>query len=107
MGKVIDEVASTGLPIYITENGLATEQDEERIEYVTLHLEQVHDAISRGGDVRGYFYWSTLDNFEWNEGYRPKFGLIAVDRSTMERHPKPSLTWYGQVARSNQLPPSR
>ena len=105
MGKVIDEVASTGLPIYITENGLATEQDEERIEYVTLHLEQVHDAIARGGDVRGYFYWSTLDNFEWNEGYRPKFGLIAVDSGTLERHPKPSLTWYGQVARSNALPP--
>ena len=104
LGLVIDEVAeATGLPVYITENGIATADDAERIEYVRLHLEQVHEAIGRGADVRGYFYWSTLDNFEWNEGYRPTFGLIAVDRSTMERTPKPSLTWYGGVARANAL----
>lgn len=103
MGKVIDEVAALGLPIYITENGVGTENDEERIEYVSLHLEQVHDAIGRGADVRGYFHWSYIDNFEWNEGYRPKFGLIAVDRKTFERIPKPSLSWYGGVAKANAL----
>ena len=90
--------------MYVTENGIATEDDAERVEYVTLHLEQVHQAIGRGVDVRGYFYWSILDNFEWNEGYRPKFGLVAVDRDTMERTPKPSLAWYGGVARANALP---
>lgn len=104
LGKVLDEVADLGLPIYVTENGIATEDDEERIEYITLHLDQVHQAIDRGADVRGFFYWSTLDNFEWNEGYRPKFGLIAVDRETFERTPKPSLAWYGKVARASALP---
>jgi beta-glucosidase len=104
LGRVIDEVwSATGLPIMITENGIATTDDSERIEFVRLHLEQMHEAIARGADVRGYFYWSTLDNFEWNEGYRPTFGLIAVDRATMERTPKPSLAWYGSVARANAL----
>ena len=104
LGAVIDEVAEvTGLPIQITENGIATADDDERIEFVTLHLEHVRDAIARGRDVRGYFYWSTLDNFEWNDGYRPTFGLIAVDRETMERRPKPSLAWYGNIARANAL----
>jgi beta-glucosidase len=102
-GKVIDEVASTGLPIYITENGIATDDDSERISYVNLHLDQVHAAIERGADARGYFYWSYLDNFEWNEGYRPKFGLIGVDRTTFERTPKPSLDWYGSVAKQNAI----
>jgi beta-glucosidase len=101
LGHVIDEVATSGLPIYITENGIATDDDDERIEFVRLHLEQVHAAIARGRDVRGYFYWSLLDNFEWNEGYRPTFGLIAVDRASMERTAKPSLAWYGSVARAN------
>jgi len=104
IGHVIDEVAdATGLPIYVTENGIATEDDAERIDFVARHLRQVHAAIGRGADVRGYFYWSYLDNFEWNEGYRPTFGLIAVDRATMERTPKPSLAWYGAVARANGL----
>jgi beta-glucosidase len=103
LGKIIDDVARVGLPIHITENGIATDDDDERIEYVTLHLGEIHRAIGRGADVRGYFYWSTLDNFEWNEGYRPKFGLIAVDRSTMERTPKPSLSWYGSLAKANAL----
>ncbi|MGH2725686.1 MAG: family 1 glycosylhydrolase, partial [Actinomycetota bacterium] len=104
MGRVIDEVAeTTGLPVQVTENGIATADDDERIEFVTVHLEQIRDAIARGRDVRGYFYWSTLDNFEWNEGYRPTFGLIAVDRETMERTPKPSLAWYGRIARANAL----
>ena len=104
LGVVIDEVAeTTGLPVQITENGIATEDDEERIEFVGLHLAQVHQAIARGRDVRGYFYWSTLDNFEWNDGYRPTFGLIAVDRETMQRTPKSSLSWYGGVARRNAL----
>jgi beta-glucosidase len=103
LGRVIDEVAEAGLPMYITENGIATADDGERVEFVTRHLEQVHDAIGRGRDLRGYFYWSLLDNFEWNEGYGPTFGLIAVDRSTMERTPKPSLAWYGSVARANAL----
>lgn len=102
-GKVLDEVAQIGIPVYVTENGVATDDDDERIEYVSLHLQQLHAAMQRGADVRGYFYWSYLDNFEWNEGYRPKFGLIACDRETFERRPKASLAWYGGVASSNAI----
>jgi beta-glucosidase len=54
-------------------------------------------------DVRGYFHWSLLDNFEWAHGYRPTFGLVAVDRTTQARTPKPSARWLGQIARSNRL----
>jgi beta-glucosidase len=103
LGRVLDEVAAAGLPLYATENGLPTEDDGERIEYIRLHLEQVHDAISRGLDIRGYFYWSIIDCYEWNRGFEPKFGLAAVDRTTMERIAKPSLAWYGHVARANRL----
>jgi beta-glucosidase len=103
LANVIDDVSAAGLPMYITENGIATSDDAERIEYVDRHLEKVHASIERGRDVRGYFQWSLIDNFEWNEGYRPTFGMVAVDRETMERTPKPSLAWYGGVARANSL----
>jgi beta-glucosidase len=103
LGRVLDEVAAAGLPIYVTENGLPTKDDLERIEYIKLHLDQVHEAIGRGLDIRGYFYWSIIDCFEWNRGFEPTFGLAAVDRITMRRIPKPSLAWYGGVARANRL----
>ena len=66
-------------------------------------LESVLDCLADGIDVRGYTYWSLLDNFEWAHGYRPAFGLVAVDRTTQVRAPKPSATWLGQIARANSL----
>ena len=66
-------------------------------------LRDVHACIDVGLDVRGYFVWSLLDNFEWNMGYGPKLGLHAVDRTTFERRPKPSAAWYADVARTNRL----
>jgi beta-glucosidase/6-phospho-beta-glucosidase/beta-galactosidase len=68
-----------GLPMYITENGIATEDDVWRAEFIRKHLKQVGKAIAKGMDVRGYFYWSNLDNFEWSYGFEPTFGLVAVD----------------------------
>lgn len=93
------------VPILVTENGIATTHDIERIEYVHGALEGVLRCLADGIDVRGYTYWSLLDNFEWVFGYRPTFGIIGVDRTTQQRVPKPSAQWLGQVARANALLP--
>jgi beta-glucosidase len=93
----------TGLPVYVTENGIGTGDDPLRIEYVTRALAGVRGCLDDGIDVRGYFYWSLLDNFEWVLGYRPTFGLVEVDRGNFVRTPKPSATWFGDVARANGL----
>jgi beta-glucosidase len=92
--------AATGRPIYVTENGIGTDDDSRRIAYVERALRGVALCLRDGVDVRGYTYWSALDNFEWNLGYRPTFGLIAVDRQTQERRVKPSARWLGNVARA-------
>jgi beta-glucosidase len=92
-----------GLPVYVTENGIGTADDPSRVEYVTRALTGVRRCLDDGIDVRGYFYWSLLDNFEWVLGYGPTFGIVGVDRTTFERRPKPSASWYGGIARSNAL----
>ncbi|WP_137814765.1 GH1 family beta-glucosidase [Gandjariella thermophila] len=101
------------LPLYVTENGAAydddpaedgTTHDVERRDYLRGHLTAVHDAIERGVDVRGYFCWSLLDNFEWAEGYAKRFGIVRVDFDTLARTPKLSGLWYSRVARANALP---
>jgi beta-glucosidase len=89
------------VPVYVTENGVATEDDTRRVAYITRALAGVSRCLSDGIDVRGYFHWSLLDNFEWNSGYRPKFGLIAVDRQTFARTVKPSAKLLGSIARNN------
>jgi beta-glucosidase len=95
--------AVTGLPILLTESGIATEDDPERITYLREVLRGVLRALADGVDIRGYFVWSLLDNFEWDHGFRPKFGLHSVDPGTFERRAKPSASWFGAVARSNGL----
>ena len=95
--------ACPGVPILVTENGIATANDEKRIAYIDTALGEVLRCLAAGIDVRGYLYWSLLDNFEWAFGYVPAFGLVAVDRTTFARHPKPSASWLGSVARSRTL----
>lgn len=95
--------AQLGVPIYVTENGIGTDDDAWRIEYITRHLQQVGAAIDDGCDVRGYFYWTSVDNFEWNRGWTAQFGLIGFDPETFTRRPKPSATFLGEVARSDTL----
>ncbi|MCK6556151.1 family 1 glycosylhydrolase [Candidatus Binatia bacterium] len=90
-----------GVPIYVTENGIGTTDDAQRIEYVRRALRGVARCLRDGIDVRGYFYWSLMDNFEWLFGYGPQFGLVAVDRDTQRRTPKASADWMGAIARSN------
>ncbi|MEU6917367.1 glycoside hydrolase family 1 protein [Streptomyces olindensis] len=90
------------VPLVVTENGIATPDDERRIAYTTSALRGLLDAVADGIDVRGYLHWSLLDNFEWGR-WEPTFGLVSVDRTTFERRPKPSLAWLGQVARANAI----
>ncbi len=91
------------VPILVTENGISTASDDERIAYTTGALEGLGACLASGIDVRGYLHWSLLDNFEWGN-WAPTFGLVAVDRVTFERTPKPSLAWLGGIARERRLP---
>jgi beta-galactosidase len=100
-----------GLPVYVTENGLGrveslengTVDDGERIGFVRAHLEAVHRAIAAGADVRGYYMWSLMDNFSWINGYKKRYGLLFVDRSTLARTKKRSAQWFADVARANAI----
>ena len=91
------------VPLLVTENGIGTTDDSQRVDYVRQALSGLLDAIDEGVDVRGYTYWSLLDNFEWAFGYRPRFGLVSVDRTTFARTPKPSAAWLASVAAANAL----
>ncbi|GIJ28639.1 beta-glucosidase [Micromonospora qiuiae] len=102
------------VPLLITENGAAFPdksgadvtsplQDSDRIAYLDGHLRAAHEAISRGVDLRGYLVWSLLDNFEWAEGYRKRFGIVHVDYLTQRRTPKSSARWYQEVISRNGL----
>ncbi len=90
-----------GVPIYVTENGIGTTDDAQRQAYVQRALAGVSRCLRDGLDVRGYFYWSLMDNFEWLFGYAPQFGIVAVDRATQRRSPKASAAWLGAIARAN------
>lgn len=98
-----EAIEVAGIPVVVTENGIATEDDARRIEYVSEALRGIEACLRDGLDVRGYFYWSAFDNYEWMYGYEPKFGIIKVDRMSQERIVKPSAKWLGEVARSNGL----
>ncbi|MDG1360659.1 MAG: GH1 family beta-glucosidase [Phycisphaerales bacterium] len=99
-----------GLPVFITENGLASMDwvsrdgkvhDPNRIDFTARYLEQLRLAIADGADIRGYFHWSILDNFEWAKGYTKRFGLVHVDYPTGTRTVKDSGEWYAEVIRTN------
>jgi beta-glucosidase len=98
------------LPVVITENGMSGHDwvgadghvhDTYRIEFTRQYLQALKPAIRDGVDVRGYFHWSLLDNFEWAEGYKQRFGLVHVDYPTQKRTPKDSAAWYAEVIRTN------
>jgi beta-glucosidase len=102
-----------GVPLYVTENGAAfpdrkehdgAVHDPDRIAFLDSHLRAARRAIDDGVDLRGYFVWSLLDNFEWSFGYSKRFGIVHVDYETLERAPKDSARWYAQVTRANALP---
>jgi len=92
-----------GKPIIVTEHGIATADDAERIEFITEGLRSLHQVIADGIPLQGYIHWSAFDNFEWASGYAMQFGLIAVDRTIQERTVKPSGRFLGEIARANRL----
>lgn len=96
--KVIKSLNDTyKLPIYITENGIPDETDSKRAKFIYDHMIQINRLITDGVDVRRYYYWSLLDNLEWNDGYGPRFGLIEVNYDTLERRIRDSGRFYGEI----------
>lgn len=91
------------VPIYITENGIADAADKKRGRFIADHLFWMHNAIKEGVDVRGYLYWSLLDNFEWTYGFSEKFGLIEMDFNTLEAKIRPSAYKYSKICKDNEI----
>ncbi len=91
------------VPLYVTENGVSTDDDHRREVFIHRALASMKSAIDDGVDVRGYFHWTLIDNWEWNEGFHQTFGLVAFDHATFERKVKPSARLLGDIARRNSL----
>jgi beta-galactosidase len=103
--QVLKEAGRYGRPVFVTENGIGTSDDGQRRAYLRSHLRAMHDAMrAKEADVRGYFHWSLVDNFEWNLGYGSHFGLYRFDPQTLRLTPRPSTRVYARVARTGLLP---
>jgi beta-glucosidase len=99
--NVLKRYSEYGLPMMITENGICTENDRERIKFIENHLEAISRAIREGVNVCGYLYWSLLDNFEWAHGFGPRFGLVEVDYDTLRRRTRESGLFYSGIIKDN------
>lgn len=99
----LQDMAVYKKPIFITENGIACVNDNKRARFLVAHLKEVYHAVQSGVDVRGYFHWSLIDNFEWEKGFGPRFGLIEVNYATLERHPRRSAAVYAEIAGNNGI----
>jgi beta-glucosidase len=104
MRQCLEELAPLGKPVYVTESGIATLDDDRRSQFLEDVLGQIWQAIEEGVDVRGYFHWTSMDNFEWARGYSMRFGLVSVDLETQERTVKSSGRLFAGMAKSNALP---
>jgi beta-glucosidase len=94
---------ASGVPVIVTEHGVNTADDRIRVRLIPAALAELKKAMDEGVPVKGYMHWSLIDNFEWGFGYKPKFGLHSLDRTTFARTPKPSASVYGAIARHNAL----
>ncbi len=101
--QVLLELKPYNLPIYITENGLADSEDTLRQDFIPRAVHALSEAMKQGADVRGYLYWSLLDNFEWDKGFWLRFGLIAIDRTTLMRTIRPSAYLYRDIIKKSSL----
>jgi beta-glucosidase len=106
LGELLTRLhADYGLPLYVTENGCAypeSPDDQRRIDYLAGHIAALDEARAGGADVRGYFVWSIVDNFEWAEGFTKRFGLVHVDFETGQRTPKASYHWLRELLDSRR-----
>jgi len=101
---VLNAAASYGLPLYVTENGLADAADAQRSAYLVNHLQVLEEEIAAGLDIRGYFHWSLVDNFEWALGLAPKFGLFKYDPVKQKRKLRRSGQTYARIIKKNTVP---
>jgi beta-glucosidase len=101
--EVLKRLKKHNLPVYITENGLADAKDEKREAFIRDHLKWIHRAIGEGADIRGYLHWSLLDNFEWADGFAPRFGLVEMDYEKCAYKVRPSAKRYAQICEKNVL----
>lgn len=101
--RALQRYSALNKPMYVTENGIGTLDDLERVRFIADHLRMVSLAIKDGMDIRGYLYWSLIDNFEWACGFRPRFGLVEVNYETFERRVKPSGRFLGEIIGNNAL----
>ena len=102
--RLLKRYSTSGWPLFVTENGVADARGDERPDFLRAHIYAMDRARSEGVNVIGYLYWSLTDNFEWAEGYAPRFGLYAVDYATQTRTLRPSGEVYARIAQSRRLP---
>lgn len=108
IGRLLKEASDrlkTKIPLVVSENGLADDKDKIRQKFIQEHLDSIADARKSGVDVRGYLYWSLTDNFEWSSGFGPRFGLVEIDYSTLERKIRPSAFWFADFIKQNPIGP--
>ena len=105
IARIAQRLVSLGKPIYVTENGVADRSDRLRPWLIATAVRAMHDALARGVDLRGYFHWTLVDNFEWLQGWSTRFGLVELDVETQARTPRPSAALYSHIARANALTP--
>ena len=103
IARFATQLARYDQPIYVTENGLADAEDSKRPGFIIGHLSALHRAIQQGADVRAYYHWTLVDNYEWVEGWTTRFGLVALNTETQARTPRPSMELYAQIARENAI----
>ncbi|MBI4398297.1 MAG: glycoside hydrolase family 1 protein [Candidatus Omnitrophica bacterium] len=101
--QLVKEFSQYRLPLLVTENGVCMDRDEERFNFVLSHLEQLAKAVKEGAKVFGYFYWSLLDNYEWAEGYGPRFGLVEVDYATQVRTIRGSAKQFAEICKTGRI----
>jgi len=103
LATVLDQFSAYGIPMLVTENGIATNDDHLRCQFLTEHLQVISDSLVEGKNILGYVHWSLIDNFEWHHGFAARFGLAEVDFETLERHARPSAELYSRVCRERHV----